>query len=524
MSRYVNLDAMIPRADFAVLPDDSEQGLSADKFETVHLQSLGGDSLILPNLRKPDFQRETNHWSPEQVVQLIESFVDNELIPAVILWPSKQHLFVIDGGHRLSALRAWIEDDYGDKHISVQFFGPNISDSQKRAAQTTRRLVEKRIGSYQYLKGLLTANATPDSDSLRRASNMARRSLRVQWVEGNAEKAESSFYKINTQGTPLDSVEELLIKNRRKSTAIAARSIIRAGSGHKYWTRFSSEFKRDIEQNSKEVFSLLFEPDTQNPVKTLDLPFGGSAGIRSALELLISYVQFATRTQQGVIEIDKLHDDEDGSETVKALRQTLKLTSRITGNKDGSLGLHPAVYFYGPSGRHSPSLFMGIAFLIAEKLANNDVAFFRIFSKARGEMEPFIIANKRLLASIAQQTRSTKRVEVIAKLFETMIRKFANDEVMTREDLVSAAGLKSEVLLSENEVDHAAIRFSDDTKSATYIRQALASALKCPECSGFLHPSKSVSYDHKIRVADGGNGSDENCQLMHPYCNQTIKN
>lgn len=30
---------------------------------------------------------------------------------------------MIDGGHRLSALRAWVEDDYGDGHISHQLLG-----------------------------------------------------------------------------------------------------------------------------------------------------------------------------------------------------------------------------------------------------------------------------------------------------------------------------------------------------------------------------------------------------------------
>ena len=43
---------------------------------------------------------------------LIESFLDGELIPAVILWQSATHIFVIDGGHRLSALLAWAHDDY----------------------------------------------------------------------------------------------------------------------------------------------------------------------------------------------------------------------------------------------------------------------------------------------------------------------------------------------------------------------------------------------------------------------------
>jgi len=37
---------------------------------------------------------------------------------------------LIDGGHRLSALRAWMEDDYGDKHISQAFYQNDISKKQ----------------------------------------------------------------------------------------------------------------------------------------------------------------------------------------------------------------------------------------------------------------------------------------------------------------------------------------------------------------------------------------------------------
>ena len=45
-------------------------------------------------------------------------------------------MFVIDGGHRLSALRSWVEDDYGDGHLSFKYFGSeNISQEQKKLLQ-----------------------------------------------------------------------------------------------------------------------------------------------------------------------------------------------------------------------------------------------------------------------------------------------------------------------------------------------------------------------------------------------------
>jgi hypothetical protein len=108
MGTRVNLDAMIQRADFA-----SEDGeYTMDLFQNFNISNLESGSPIRGLLRKPDFQRETNHWNTSQIATFIASFLDNELIPSLILWKSSSYIFVIDGGHRLSALRAWIEDDY----------------------------------------------------------------------------------------------------------------------------------------------------------------------------------------------------------------------------------------------------------------------------------------------------------------------------------------------------------------------------------------------------------------------------
>lgn len=55
---------------------------------------------------------------------MIESFVNDELVPAIILWRNQGgYIFVIDGAHRLSSLGAWINDDYGDGPISISFMG-----------------------------------------------------------------------------------------------------------------------------------------------------------------------------------------------------------------------------------------------------------------------------------------------------------------------------------------------------------------------------------------------------------------
>lgn len=124
---FTNLDALISRSDFAARDGSEITAQTLDSFEKIALRDLVGSSNFLYKLlRKPDFQRETTQWSPQQIATLVESFLNGELIPAVILWKSSTNVFVIDGGHRLSALLAWAHDDYGDGPISFNFFKRQI--------------------------------------------------------------------------------------------------------------------------------------------------------------------------------------------------------------------------------------------------------------------------------------------------------------------------------------------------------------------------------------------------------------
>lgn len=518
-SNLVNLDALIKRADFGTELEDEEW---FENFNTISVRDLTEGSLVGPNLRKPDFQRETNHWTPDQVLSLLQSFVNGDLVPSVILWKSPTFLFVIDGGHRLSALRAWIEDDYGDGALSYEFFGREISKEQKRVAEKTRKLINDSIGSYKQLK-LKNDKSDLPSEERKVISKIISRGLQVQWVKGDADKAEHSFFKINTKGTPLDQVEELLLKHRKKPIPIAARAVIRAGTGHKYWSCFVPENANKIEECAKELHKTLFEPEIRRPIKTLDLPLGGSNGVRTAIEILIDLMLIANRNQQGFPRnISEQADDNDGKDTVEVLRRIVKLARRVTGNDHGSLGLHPAIYFYGPSGRHSSAMFMGMLSLIARKLVNNDQSFFYKFTSARENLESILITHKDLIATILQKHSSKNRIGIFSDLIDELVGRINRKEEVVDLDIVKITKLEGKIVIGE--VSSSVKSFSDDTKSESFIKSALVSALKCPICHGYLDPEKSVSYDHITRMREEGNGSSENCQLTHPFCNQSVKN
>lgn len=518
MAQRVNLDAMIPRADFG------EQGgvFTHQQFKDFPLIHLEDASPIRAMLRKPDFQRETNHWTPDQVTTFVASFVDGELIPSLILWRSALHVFVIDGGHRLSALRGWMNDDYGDGIISIAFYGINgISEDQKRAAKRTRQLIEKKVGRYSGLKGLVGARDLQPAQTTR-VQNVLTRALDHQWVEGTPDVAETSFFKINSQGTPLDDVEEMLLRNRTKAIAIAARAILRAGTGNKYWSKFPAAKQTAIEQAAEEFHELLFDPEAEIAVRTVELPIGGTVSPVNALSLLIDFLTVASSTQARPRNLSKDTPDVDGTDTLAVLQLSREIGARLAGNNPESLGLHPAVYFYNERGVYTRHLFLGMVRLITERVRNNDSGFFKKFTRVRKQLEQYLCANKSLIGQAFTNVNRDARVLRVRDMLVTLIDRMDRQQNFTTEDILASIGLGGRILDVKNTEFGSAV--SEATKAALAISAGLKAAPICPICGGLLYPKKSVSYDHKVRVRDGGKGNIDNVQMTHPYCNTGTKN
>ena len=105
-----------------------------------------------------------------------------------------------------------------------------VAKSQRlrnESPNTPRKKIEEQLGRFTTLKGLV-GQTSPDVQT-RRANALFTRTIPVQWIQGSADVAETSFFKINSQGTPLDETEEMLIRNRRKPIAISAQRAIQSG-------------------------------------------------------------------------------------------------------------------------------------------------------------------------------------------------------------------------------------------------------------------------------------------------------
>jgi hypothetical protein len=167
------------------------------------------------------------------------------------------------------------------------------------------------------------------------------------------------------------------------------------------------------------------------------------------------------------------------------------------------------------------SSFSGMALLIHDKLRNNDRVFFQRFTYVRKEIEDWLIDNKSLIGVLIQNLNKGQRIPKVRDLLNFLVTQFEKHTKVSPEAVLSHLGAKGRVF--DITVQQAGAHFSDDTKSTVFIERAIASALRCPICDGLLDPTKSVHYDHKVPLRDGGRGDVANAQLVHPYCNSGIK-
>ena len=511
MATNVNLDALIPREDFELISD----GDNAPVKQSMPINELEHDAFFFGALRKPDFQRETAEWDPKRVVGLIRTFVEGELIPAVILWQNREILFVIDGSHRLSALIAWVQNDYGDGERSQRFFNYKIPEEQMKVAERTRTLVEEEFGSYQSHRDAIANPAAYGPDTVARARRFGSLSLQLQWVRGNAAKAEDSFVRINQQAAMITPQELELIKSRKKPNAISARAIIRRGTGHKYWSSFSVEAQKTIEEVATDLHKLMFDPPLRYPIKSAELPAGGPVYSSTALRMVYDFVNLCAGAASP-------EDDENGRRTIDYLNRCRRVMRLLVSNHPSSLGLHPAVYFYSWTGKQQPILFLVTAELMVDWERKK---WLPKFIEWREGFESFLVANRSLLNQVIRKF-GTKDSGT------THLRRFY-DRILE----MLCAGVQADGLIEKLRADSAysylqpaespyegvsPARFSTQVKSGLAMRDFLMSAPRCPICKGYV-PAQSISVDHKERRQDGGGSTIENAQITHPFCNTGFK-
>lgn len=510
----VNLDALISREDFEIIETNSR----ATSFnQNVSVKDLERGEFFYAGLRKPDFQRETSDWTDDQLCEFIQSFIDGDLIPAVILWNSGPYNFVIDGAHRLGALIAWINDDYGDGAISKQFFNDEIDDEQRDIANKTREKINNTVKSYSEYKKATADSKNADRDMLEKALSLGRTSIQLQWVSGGAEKAEQSFFKINQKASKINDTEIELLQSRRKAFAIASRAIMRAGAGHQYWSKFEPSVMQEIEDIAREINALIFQPKISGPIRTLDLPLIKKYNSPQTNSFIFDLVKKCNKIPSNT---SRMEDDPDGKLTVSYLKTTRKFLRRVNSSHASSLGLHPLVYFYNKRGNHIYSAILAWIDVINE--IEKTPQSLKSFCYIRQDLESFLIKYKHFISGLNAKygsgTKSYKHITKVMMLIINLLQKKESESTIV--DMILG---DYPFLTKDDEVNVTSPRFSSDIKSQIYIQETLPRSSTCAFCKGYIHQN-SISFDHIVRKQDGGTGSARNGALMHPYCNTTGKN
>jgi hypothetical protein len=512
MPAKVNLDALIPREDFEV----KTEGIGTAMKTNIQIAELAEGEFFYGALRKPDFQRETGEWTPPRVLGLIKSFVDGDLIPAVILWKNHDLNFVIDGSHRLSALIAWVHDDYGDGERSQKFFGFAIPDEQVEIGERTRRLVESKFGPYRDHKEAMLRPNDFSPETKTRAYRFASIGLELQWVKaGDSAKAEESFTRINQQAAMISPQELELLKSRKKPNAIAARAIVRRGTGHKYWLRFDDARQSEIEDIAKGIHGMLFEPPLHYPLKSLQLSVGGKETAATALRMVFDLINLCVDTPS-----DK--DDPTGERTVEYLRTCRRVMRLFCSNDASSLGLHPAVYLYSWTGKQSPVQFLVLAELVVDL---NRTRRLDKFTDVRADFESFLVDNRTLLNQVVRKfgTKSSGTTHIAAYYRDVLDLLWGGTAPQDIAAVLMGRSRYNYLQPDESFIEGASGRgFSSQVKSGIIIRDLMPTAARCAQCGGYL-PAQAISLDHKQRIEDGGSSASVNAQLMHPYCNTGYK-
>jgi hypothetical protein len=519
IQNLVNLDALLPREDLAAPAngDGNIRGIKISELEPGPTYSL---------LRKPDFQRETANWSPDQVADLISTAVRGDIIPAIILWDSGRYTYVIDGAHRLSALIAWVRDDYGAGPVSMDVYKGVIPDHQRLMHERTRTLVNDAVGSYHDLKA---AGANPEGAAIElvhRASRLSFREIDAQWIRNaTVVQARDAFFRINQGGSKIEDTELKILRAGSSPLAIASRAIARGGSGHAYWSQLEDEDARaEVPKLGKEINRLLFTPEIARNARTLDVPMAGLGYGANVLPFVFDVVSTANRLSDRKGTSDSLAiEDKRGDQTVQILRRTLKCIELLCSNKAWSLGLHPALYFYTSGGGFHPTALTNTMEWFMDLEDSNRI---RDFVRVRGSFEKLLIAHPVIAKPAANRLGAGRRSRPRSKELFTRILRLLLDgksivdvwqEVSTEERFAYLATAD----LEDRQGTLAGIpggKFSGVAKSAAFLAQALPHAQKCELCEGLMHMN-GMANDHIIPRSEGGTSASANGRWVHPRCN-----
>ncbi len=563
----VHLDHLIKReslryTSLSVVNDDRTKTSIKSDDHSVRYEDIMRLDGWFSRIRKPDFQRETNAWTPEDCVEFLDSVVQGRIIPSIILWhsPENGYVYVLDGAHRLSVIRAWMSDDWGNN--AGDYYERRDKRLIDEAAKTIRDLVKIKLGSFEdfrkaaeELDRRVEEGEAPkqimDPKSFSQAQFYIRvvrslSTLYVQWEQGGYEIAEQSFLRINQGGQALNKWEATLIEYRNSSYARAIMSIANGGESGHYWPQpkkgenISEALVKAVEKfrdKTAGIHERLFVPPFKVPINVLSVPLMVTPPFfqkhKHLLEIipLISFRQIAAG-EEDQIKIMKRDFEaspeviiQNSEEMLTKLEEGLDHFISPTSNSK-SLALVPLFYWYNERGQHVRGLLYGFIYWMLtgsrEDIKERKIAF----STYRGKFEDSLFRLKADIAGLqVGGGAGLKGVKRTSKFFNQLTELLANNPTFD----VGSDELYTAVFELLNEFKHTAKSkskskksraFSKTDKSQINIRSLWENAIRCHICGGVvdLHYG-GLQYDHVTDYAKIGVTDPDNGEPTHPFCN-----
>lgn len=432
-----NLEHLIPRSD---VETNANINLSqSDRRSSFNLTDLEKGQFFYEQLRKPIFQRDTNQWTVERLEKLILTFLDDGLIPAIILWEDLDgSIYVIDGAHRISSLIAWVNSDYGKEN--------ELNDSNHTAIE---EYINSKIGSYEVIK-------RSKDDKYKSAKQIiAKRSIAVQWVTGDYEKVKESFIRINEQGVVITEDEKELIENDQLPTSILSRAILGHGLG---------QVSNNQNEKTKEIFNRFFKPFLSFELG--NFPLAGSINEDFVISKIYNIVKII-----------------DNGEKNNILDLTDKVLNIIKFIQD-DLNISQKIYFYGATKKHKTNSFYG--FIRFTLLLNENENLYSLFVESRRAFEEYLVENEGHIQVIARKKRQAKKAyEEISKYYYELLVACSSQNYVNLQNEFSYLDFAKRKYLSSKELD---IRKKYE--------EFIATVPRCIKCQGFIDGLSSDKKKH----------------------------
>ena len=563
---FVYLDHLIKRESLRYKRSEEEMRYEVTPepqiLRVCDLQGDRGTSRV-KLLRKPDFQRATWAWTPEDCVSLLDSVVHNQVIPSIIMWTSPESGFeyILDGGHRVSVVLAWLNDDWGDKLKPEEYGDRETEDAVKRAASRVRLLVKANIGEirdYQAAeealdRAIMEYKAPRDvlSPTIFSRGEFYRRFLKgsiwfhILWVNGNYERAEQSFLKINKSGRLLSGWETTLVENRNSSFARAVMSVANISSAKHYWPSQAPDGanKAALEKRILEitagvdrVHDMLFKPPYATPIRRLAQPLLVPPDRQTRPAWLAEFLTVVEGGKGQNPETDMLMARDSGATPEELINNGWRLITdtqdvldNLIGPSPKSLGLVPTLYFYTDAGRYVRSLLYGLIYWLFSGNNQDDILQRkRVFAAHRSAFERVLVQGKEDLASgLGRKTGSGPEVTMqTAQFYQNVL-----ELLIKHNDAVESEGFGKEYgevvarLASRKARSQAAgsagksRTFTEKQKSELVLQTLYDTAAHCGICGGMFDPTSDLQHDHIVEWHKGGATTSDNQRLVHPFCN-----